>query len=386
MKKSGLVLGSIVFVTLIFYLLAYYFLPPPPPSAALVALFAAIAIVLVWALQWAFRKMGSKKSSRLLLLWVAGQLVLLCCHPAHAAVQRMSVACKFATGPRAGTTQYFVTSSEVAVGDPCQDGAGSEGYISAARAIGNSSSPSDEAPSSVAPNDSAPAAAAPAPSEAAPPPPSPAPPSVVADLGPPMPRVTGTAVLLRRQQEEQGYGLYSYALLTHRPQESELPKYRAFLMALVGLPTAKEVGGYVRRTRINITYFPLTSSPDDWDALTVHGRVEYVLVHYDYARGAVMLASLPERIGAGPVIVSVLKPLSADQHPHPVLVQDLSKAQPVLMSDYVAEFVDQAAQDHFWEEKTLQVFSLHLRNFLETAAVGLGMSKVAVNGWVHEDK
>lgn len=199
-----------------------------------------------------------------------------------------------------------------------------------------------------------------------------------------MPRVTATAVLLPSQHEEQGYGLYSYALLTHRPQDSEMPKYRAFLTALVGLPTAKDVGAYVRKARINITYFPLTSSPADWDALAIDGRVDYVLAHYDYARGAAMLASLPGPIGTGPIITSVLKPLSYDQSPHPVLVQDLSKAQPVLMADYVKEFVDQAAQDHFWQEKTLQAFSLHLRNFLETAAIGLGMSKDAVHGWVSE--
>ncbi len=32
-----------------------------------------------------------------------------------------------------------------------------------------------------------------------------------------MPRVTGTAVLLPQQKEEPGFGLYSYALLTHAP-------------------------------------------------------------------------------------------------------------------------------------------------------------------------
>lgn len=407
MKKSGLVIGSVVFATLVLYLLAYYFLPPPPPSPALVALFAAIAIVLVWALQWLFRKRSSKDNNHPVLLWVAVPLTLLCCHPAHAQT-RAYVLCKFDTGPHAGTTEAFLTSPGIAVGDPCNDGAGSSGTVTSVRAIEASAGSAkdtapagtvnDTAPATAAPSDTAPAAtaapsepgasAAPEPTESAepPPPPPPPPPAIVAEAEPSLPRVTGTAVLLRGRQEDQGYGLYSYALLTHRPQPSELPRYRAFLMALVGLPTAQEVGGYVGKTRINITYFPLTAAPTSWDILTTQGRVDYVLAHYDYARGAVMLASLPERIGTGPVLVSVLKPLSSNQHPHPVLVQDLSKAQPVLMSDYVAEFVDQAAKDHFWEAITLEVFSLHLRNFLETAAVGLGMSKTAVDGWVHEDK
>jgi hypothetical protein len=399
MKKSGLVIGSLIFLTLVFYLLAYYLLPPPPPSVAMVGLFAAVAIVLVWALQWTYRKVFLKKTGHLLLL-VA---VMLCCYPAQAEAQRMSATCKFTSGPLAGTSQNFSVSSAVSVGDPCQDGAGSSGYVSKVLPSGSAPTYNNEAPSTMTPNDSA--VRAPAPSKAepsgggpppaagaapAPPPPPPPPPVEAArpaadsPSGPTMPRVTATAVLLPSQHEEQGYGLYSYALLTHRPQDSELPKYRAFLTALVGLPTAKDVGAYVRKARINITYFPLTSSPEDWDALAIDGRVDYVLAHYDYARGAAMLASLPAPIGTGPVITSVLKPLSYDQSPHPVLVQDLSKAQPVLMADYVKEFVDQAAQDHFWQERTLQAFSLHLRNFLETAAIGLGMSKDAVHGWVSD--
>lgn len=42
------------------------------------------------------------------------------------------------------------------------------------------------------------------------------------------------------------------------------------------------------------------------------------------------------------------------------------------------EFVKQAAQERFWEEGTLAQFELTLRNILETAAVGLGMSKDTV--------
>lgn len=198
-----------------------------------------------------------------------------------------------------------------------------------------------------------------------------------------MPRVTGTAVLLPKEKEESGFGLYSYALLTHAPLESELPKYRAFLKALVELPTAKGLGGYLPKIRINITYLPLTSSALAWSIFTTDQKVDYVLSHYDYARGAAMLASLPEQTGAGPVLTSVLTPLSFDQFPHPVLVQDMSTAQAVLMEDYVKEFVDQAAKDHFWEAKTLAAFSLGLQNALQTAAVGLGMSQDAVKNWIH---
>lgn len=366
MKKPVFALGSTVFLTLIFYLLAYYFLPPPPPSAAMMVLFAAIASVLVLTLQWGFRKVRSRKTGHLLLsLSIACYLASALCHTAQAAV-RNSTICQLTQGPRAGTT---IPYAALAVGSRCDDGAGSTGYIVASTS-GNlpSAAAPDGAPSV---SDRAPASAAPSASATAP------------ALPNTMPRVTGTAVLLPHQKEESGFGLYSYALLTHVPQESDLPKYRAFLTALVELPSAKDIVMYLPKMRINITYLPLSSSPQDWSGLTISEKVDYVLSHYDYARGAAMLASLPERTGPGPVITSVLTPLSFDQSPHPVLVQDLSTAQPVLMADYVKEFVDQAAKDHFWEAKTLAAFSLGLRNTLETAAIGLGMSQDAVKNWIH---
>ena len=194
-------------------------------------------------------------------------------------------------------------------------------------------------------------------------------------------RVTGTGILVPGQKEEAGYALYSYALMSHRPQGPELPKVKAYLSALLALPTAASVEQNLPRTRINITYLPL-------DALgwsnheSIESQVKYVVEHYDYGRGAAMLASLDQRTGEGPVIISLLKPLDLSGHPHPVLVQDLTSAEPGLMASYVAYFVNQTATDQFQKDETLSNFSLRLRNGLEVAAEGVGMSKDAVATWV----
>jgi hypothetical protein len=192
-------------------------------------------------------------------------------------------------------------------------------------------------------------------------------------------RVTGFGYLLSGTKEEEGYGLYSYALLSHPPSALELPQYSAFLKALVALPTAKALEQYVPRQRINLTSIPVTETPptgaDD-------AKVTYILAHYDYARAAVLKACLTTRTGPGPVLVSVLQPIDPSAHPTPVLVQDLTRAQASLMETYVESFVSQVAQDRFWEQSSLAVFALNLRNSLETAAVGLGMSKTAVDGWI----
>jgi hypothetical protein len=380
MKASGLFVGCTIFITFVFYLLAYYFLPPPPHWAPLMVLFAAIASVLVWVARWGFRKAHSKKTGHVLLLVAFSSLGLLC-YPGNAAVQRIQATCNFTSGPRAGTALKFELSTIVKAGQSCSDGEGSAGQFTAVRILpgGGGAGAIGGDPMNEASHQSAAAASAAADS------------AIEGDsansndqvvLGPTMPRVTGVAPLLPDQREQPGYGLYSYVLLTHVPEESELPKYRAFLTSMVELPVASDLSRYVQKIRINITYFPLKMAPSDWDGMAVPRRVDYVLAHYDYARGTAMLASLPGPMGAGPVIASVLKPLSYDQFPHPVLVQDLSKAQPDLMGNYVKEFCDQAAKDHFWEEKSLEAFSLHMENFLETAAVGLSMSKVAVFGWI----
>lgn len=370
MKKSTAFLIPTIVLTVVFYLLAYFFLPPPPPSASMMVLFAGIAAVLVWLSQMGFRRARSRKGSgsvALLLISIALQLGLILCQHAQAATK--STLCKFEKGPKAGTMQEHASS---ALGSPCEDGAGSSGVI--VSSYGTVTADPQRAwpdnPRYTSPVDAMPS----------PPPP---PPTTAARPTDTMPRVTGTEPLLQKQKEESGYGLYSYALLTHAPEDSELSKYQAFFKALIELPAASDLAGYLPKTRINITYLLLNSLPSDWKTQSNSSRVDYVISHYDYARSAAMLASLPRHVGTGPVIASSLAPMSLDQHPHPVLVQDLSTAQPVLMADYVGKFVRQAAQDRFWQPNTLAAFTLSLRNLLETAATGLGMSQEAVKSWVN---
>ena len=140
MKKSGLVLGAIVFVTLIFYLLAYYLLPPPPPSAAMMVLFAAVASALVWGLMAVARRLGPKKRSpekniqkkkvhTVLLLSGAGYLALGLCCTARAQAELVIATCKFTSGPRSGESMYYYAPSTAKIGALCVDGAGSSGSI-----------------------------------------------------------------------------------------------------------------------------------------------------------------------------------------------------------------------------------------------------------------
>ena len=295
MKKTPVLVASAIALTVVFYLAAIYLLPGPAPSGALMGLFAALALAIVFGIDWLVKRREPRKpvardKTSKLLVWLA-----------LGAIAGLS-GCQAAQRP---------------------------------------------------PNTSASA---------------------------PIKRLTGTAFLLQNQAEEAGYGLYSYALLAHKPSAAELPAYRAFMRAIVDLPTAAALGHYVPKERINLTSIPVTGEPPP--GIDPDAEVDFILGHYDYARSSVILASLPKRTGGGPALISVLKPIDPAARPIPVLVQDLTHAQPGLMATYVANFVSQAGQDHFWQESTLGQFALSLRNSLETAAVGLGMSKTAVDSWI----
>lgn len=182
-----------------------------------------------------------------------------------------------------------------------------------------------------------------------------------------------------------GYGLYSYVLIDHRPSDEERARFRAFFVALLARPTAKSlVAAGVPLKRINITELLVNTMPEEsrLEKLTAEEQSDWAIDHYDYGRSAAILACLPGSTGEGPVIVSLLEPVDVTKTPHPVLIQDLSHAQAPMMNSYVAEFVLQASRDQFWNQRALEQLSLQLRNLMEVAATGLGMSQEAVESWL----
>jgi hypothetical protein len=381
----------------------------------MVLLFAAIAMVIVWAVGVGIKKWragragsGAGQSSTgghaVLAFLLLGALSLAFKTASTGSViaaegarpsQRssetaLSTVCKFTLGPRVGTTQDFSELSPVPIGSPCTDGEGSRGVViardpfqnlqpfpSIGRGAGRhggsgSGEGSKNSPPGPGPGNS-PKGGGPGGGGGLPVPTNPR-------AGGGLRRVTGTAIIVPGQKEDPGYALYSYALMSHLPQGAELPRVKAYLSALLALPTAAAVEQNLPRTRINITYLPLDAL--GWHNGSIETQVKYVVEHYDYARGAAMLASLDQRTGQGPVIISLLKPLDLSGHPHPVLVQDLTSAEPTLMASYVTYFVNQTATDQFQKDETLSNFGLRLRNGLEVAAEGVGMSKDAVATWV----
>lgn len=384
MKKSATILGTTIALTVLFYLLAYFYLPPPPPSPLVVSLFAAIAIALVFLTRAILRKLSLRKprerarNNRAAMLLLIPAVASVASHdpPMVPVPPHTNNYCRVVKDEK---VVLLPTSKEV--GESCTDADGNVGTV-VPPPDRHAADPGNER----GPRPSHPAAAA----DGNPSPPPP-PPSAPADSAPIISslgglfggkRTTGYAFLLHLKQEESGYGLYSYALISHSPDAQEMPRYRAFVAALLSLPTASSVSDVVGKAKTNITYLLLQADAKDPSSLSSDARVDYIISHYDYGRSAAILSILPDRLGPGPVLTSVLSPITFSTTPHPVLEQDLSTAQPVLMTDYVTQFTKQVGEQRFWKADVLSAFALNLRNVLETAAIGLGMSKDAVHSWV----
>ncbi len=193
-------------------------------------------------------------------------------------------------------------------------------------------------------------------------------------------RETGRAFLSSGQSEAAGYGLYSYLLLGAPPSESSRERYlKAIDAYLVLVPDVMGLEEYVPRRELNIFYLPVRGEA----ATPVSGP--WALDNYDYARARSLLRALPGSNRDGPYILAALRPLGgapAGVTSGPYLFQDLSSVPPHLAASWVREFLNQAAQERFWEEKTAVQLAQRMRATVGIMGAGLPEVRKALDGWI----
>lgn len=193
-----------------------------------------------------------------------------------------------------------------------------------------------------------------------------------------LPRLTGRSFLAQDMKEAEGYGLYSYLLFANPPDESSRERYIKAIEAYLSLmPDVLSLEKYLKLNELNITYVPVDAEPPKSIS------AEWVLQHYDYARALVLLRALPGSHKDGPYIVSSLSPLTGKENldgGH--LFQDLSSVPPHLISAWVKLFLNQASQEHFWEQKSAAYFALKLRTGIGVLAIGLPDVQSSLKSWV----
>ena len=200
------------------------------------------------------------------------------------------------------------------------------------------------------------------------------------ERGPEVKRETGRSFLVKGAREAGGYGLYSYLLLGSPPSDAMRDRYLKILQAYLGIINdINDFGEYVTsREKLNITFLPIGAQAED------NATAAWLVEHYDYARARVYLDLLPGSRRDGIYLVSCSKPLSEGANP-PYLLQDLSTI-PVtpedLASPWVREFLNQAAQDRFWEPRTMDNLILKLRTTIAVLAIGLPDVQNSLRKWI----
>lgn len=194
-------------------------------------------------------------------------------------------------------------------------------------------------------------------------------------------RETGASLLLPGRGETPEYGLYSYLLLGSPPSDPARERYLKTIGAYWGLiPEIARLEQYVPRRELNIAYLPVTGAPDR--AISA----EWLLEKYDYARARSFLRLLPGGNREGPYIVSALRPLGDAARGSALsgqyLLQDLSRVPPHLVASWVKEFLNQAAQERFWEERTGERLALKLRATVGVLGMGLPEVRTALDTWI----
>jgi len=164
-------------------------------------------------------------------------------------------------------------------------------------------------------------------------------------------------------------------LLAAPPDESSRERYTKAIEAYLSLiPDVVNLEKYLKPAELNNTYIPVDGdlpkliSPD------------WILQHYNYARALVVLRSIPGMHRDGPYILSAYKPVTGrsivtDKY----LFQDLSSVPPHLVGSWTKEFINQAAQEHFWETRSGDQLVLKLRTAIGLLAIGVPQVQKALN-------
>src|SRR5204863_4276637 len=133
---------------------------------------------------------------------------------------------------------------------------------------------------------------------------------------------------------------------------------------------------YVPKAELNAAYVPVTSAP------TGRPTAEWLLDNHDYARARSLLRFLPGGHRDGPYLLSTLRPAASADAVGQRLFQDLSSVPPHLAAAWVKEFLNQAAQERFWDERSGARMALKLRVTVAIMGEGLPEVKKALDGWI----
>jgi len=142
------------------------------------------------------------------------------------------------------------------------------------------------------------------------------------------------------------------------------------------IPDMASLEEYVQRQQLNVAYLPVRAAPERAPSAV------WALDNYDYARARAILRNVTRPNREGPYLLAALKPLTNANVPGPYLFQDLSAVPPHLAASWVKEFLNQAAQERFWEQRKGVQLAARMRVTVGILGAGLPEVRKSVDDWI----
>jgi hypothetical protein len=193
-------------------------------------------------------------------------------------------------------------------------------------------------------------------------------------------RETARTLLARGKAEEPGFGLYSYLLLGSAPDDTSRDRYLNVVKEYLRLsPALTDMSKLLDAKQLNANYLPVMTMPRG----SVLPTAEWLLANYDYARARSILKTVAGSHFRGPYILSTLKPADPESAaPGPMFFQDLTSVPLDLITPWYEVFLNQAAQQRFWEPDKAEQFTLKVRTIIGVLARGLPEVKSSLSSWI----
>jgi len=209
---------------------------------------------------------------------------------------------------------------------------------------------------------------------------------------------TGYSLLSELGKEDEGYGLYSYAIFPSNTRRAEI-----FLTQLFKeIPSVSQTSA--RRSQLNIFYVPLQKERErDFATLMQSSSTnaekmgaDYSKSFYDYRMARALLNHVcnppadsirqlcEDDLSRGPYIFTYASPASSmNSVPPPFLFVDLSNVHAQAFAEFIDAFRTQVKRDDITDQARIQTLRLTILNVALTAADWVNPVQKAIAGIVH---
>lgn len=200
--------------------------------------------------------------------------------------------------------------------------------------------------------------------------------------------------LASSEEEEEGYGFYSYLLLPKAARDpATVARYRAAFDAFLRIIPKQQQR--LQPAALNLAYALVLSEPPESVRAVMAGAlpndprrtaaVEWLIENHDYARSAAILRSLHITQASGPFILQAPQPVASMTDANQVLVQDLTGVETNLVGEIVDHTLEASDEKQSWSDDELESYLMQVRNFWER--LGINAQRVAaLVSWVPVDK